>query len=104
VFPWNIELKQDKTKEQKHYVSNTSNAPLIEFSKTDWVGNNNGRLYWTKYFTGGPLEYDMTDFEKFYDTVVRWFIKNAEGKVKWAGVNVYYFADAWNRYTKKNGG
>ncbi len=104
-FIWTPEFRQQKIKEGKFYIENISNAPLIEFSKTLWMEHNNhGRIYWTKYFTSGPIEYDVTRFEKFYETITKWFIKNAKGKIKSAGTNIYYLEDAWRKYhAQKNG-
>jgi hypothetical protein len=96
-FPWIPEFGQTTAKDS-FYLSDTSKAPLIEFSKTVWTSNvNHGRIYWSKYFTAGPIDYDVTAFEKFYETITKWFIKNASGKTKWAGVNIYYLKEAWQR-------
>jgi hypothetical protein len=96
AFPWIPLYKQTSTKEQWYYVSNKSNAPVIEYSKTDTKNNKHGRIYWSKYFSGNP-DYDVKEFEKFYGRVVRWVKKNAKGKVKWSGCNIYYFEDAWEK-------
>ena len=85
----------------RFYLSNTSNAPLVEFSKTVWAQDvGHGRIYWSKYFTSGPIEYDINEFERFYQEITKWFIKNAKGKEKWAGVNIYYLKEAWERQIK----
>lgn len=94
-FAWTPKFGQTNAKD-KFYLSDTSKAPLIEFSKTVWAQNvSHGRIYWPKYFTAGPIEYDVNQFEKFYQTVAKWFIKNAKGKTKWAEVNIYYLTEAW---------
>ena len=99
-FPWIPQFGQTNTKDS-FYILNKSNAPLIEFSKTVWTKQErNGRIYWAKYFTSGPIEYDLVEFEKFYQTITKWFIKNASGKVKYAGINTYYLKEAWERYSK----
>jgi hypothetical protein len=100
-FPWVQKYGQTKTKDS-YYLSNESNAPVIEFSKTDWSRNGHGRIYWTKYFTSGPITYDLIEFEKFYNSVIGWFKKNSKGKIKWADVNIYYLEDAWNQYLQKS--
>lgn len=98
-FIWTPEFRQQKMKDGMFSISNISNAPLIEFSKTLWTQHNNhGRIYWAKYFTSGPIEYDITQFEKFYETITKWFLKNAKGKIKSAGTNIYYLEDAWRKY------
>jgi hypothetical protein len=103
LFPWEPEFSQDNTTSRKYYISNQSSAPLIEFSKTLGSPNEHGRLYWAKYFTSGPIKYDLNEFERFYEMVAKWFIKNSKGKVKWAGVNIYYLEDAWKIYNEKAG-
>lgn len=95
AFPWTPEYGQTKTKEGRYYLANTSNAPLIEFSKTIPNHNENGRIYWTKFFTSGPILYNIAEFETFYESVTNWIIKNAKGKVKYGGINTYYLEDAW---------
>jgi hypothetical protein len=78
---------------------------VIEFSKTVWTQNvSHGRIYWAKYFTSGPIEYDINEFERFYQNITKWYIKNAKGKTKWGGVNIYYLKEAWDRqiHSQKN--
>jgi hypothetical protein len=104
-FKWTPEFGQTTAKD-KFYLSDISKAPLIEFSKTVWTPNSShGRIYWAKYFTAGPIEYDVNEFESFYKSVTKWFIKNAKGKIKSAGINIYYLKEAWERQTQnqKNG-
>ena len=94
-FPWVPEFGQTNAKD-KFYLSDTSKAPLIEFTKTVWTENvEHGRIYWAKFFTSGPITYDIIEFEKFYLNITKWFIRNAKGKSKWGGVNIYYLQDAW---------
>jgi hypothetical protein len=82
AFAWTPEFKQTVTQEKTFYITNTSNAPLIEFNKTLWnEKDSHGRIYWTKYFTAGPIEYDLKKFEFFYDTITKWFVKNSKGKI-----------------------
>lgn len=95
AFEWTPEHSQANTEDRRYYLRNTSNAPLIEFSKTIPGHNEHGRIYWAKFFTAGPILYDISEFERFYNDVTRWVIKNAKGKVKYAGANIYYLEDAW---------
>jgi len=93
-FPWVPAHKPMKFAEREYYLlENMRGAPLIEFSKT--IPDRNGRIYWAKYFLSTELSYNVADFENFYFSVMRWFIKNAAGKVKYAGINTYYLEEAW---------
>lgn len=97
-FPWTPAYGQTKAKD-KYYITNSSNAPLIEFITTPTRPNpGNGRIYWAKYFAAGPIEYEIKEFEKFYETITKWVIKNSAGKVKHGGINLYYLSDAWRNH------
>ena len=98
-FVWDPIYGTTSTKEKLRYISNTSRAPIIELSKTRWTPGpiNNGRIYWSKYFSGIP-DYDITLFEKFYNKIETWFKKNAVAKEKYGGLNTYYLKHAWDRY------
>jgi len=102
AFPWTPEYAQTKTEERNYYLTNTSNAPLIEFCKTIPNRQGNGRIYWAKYFTSGHIFYDIAEFEKFYVFVTKWIIKNAAGKVKYGGINTYYLKEAWAMKNKNS--
>jgi len=97
-YIWNRKFKfQPKsTRISKKY--STKNAkfsfislgkPVIEFSKNKDVDFNKiknfndgsmGRIYWEKYFTTSKLNYDVKEFEKWYNKVVRWIKKNCQYK------------------------
>lgn len=103
VLIWNREFNWEPT--VQHYPTpdqycliNTSNAPLIEFIKCIPNYKVSGRLYWAKHFTDGPLLYDVDKFEVFYNTVMLWLVKNAAGKIKESGTNLYYMPEAWEGY------
>ena len=82
-FKWTPEFEQTTAKD-KFYLSNTSKAPLIAFSKTVWTQNKtHGRIYWENILLPGPMEYDVNEFESFYQSITKWFTKNAKGKIKW---------------------
>lgn len=100
AFNWNPEFSQTSTKDQLFYISNKSTAPIIEFNKTNWETGENGRLYWGKNFSGNP-EYDMIKFERIYNEIIKWIMKNAGGHLKKSGVNYYYFKDAWTHQLAK---
>lgn len=97
AFPWTPTYSQTQTDEKLFYINNGSLAPIIEFSKTDIELSIHGRMYWSKYFSGNPTTYDVQEFEKFYNLVINWVKKNSKGTVKWAGCNIYYLEDAWER-------
>jgi len=103
-FDWEPIYGTTSTKEKRRYISNTSNAPILALSKTQWTPDRirNGRIYWTKYFMGIP-DYDVALFEKFYNKVESWFKKNAAGKEKRGGLNTYYLKHAWDRYKNSKG-
>jgi hypothetical protein len=84
-----------------YYVSNTCNAPLIEFKKSVLDEGQYGRIYWGKYFAAPDgLPYDVESFTQFYEQAVKWIIKNAAGKIKSANVNTYFLPEAWEKYGK----
>lgn len=99
-FNWDPVYSTTSTKEKLSYISNTSKAPIIELSKTEWTPDRirKGRIYWSKYFMGTP-DYDVALFEKFYNKVESWLKKNAVGKEKYGGLNTYYLKHAWERQT-----
>lgn len=99
-FDWSPVIKQTSTKEQLYYIVNTSTAPMIQLSKTDWETGQHGRLYWSKNFSGEP-EYDVDKFELVYKNLVKWVKKNAVGCIKTSGITIYYLKDAWERHLKQ---
>lgn len=42
----------------------------------------------------------MERFTQFYEQVVKWIVKNAVGKTKYAHINTYFLPDAWEKYGK----
>ena len=44
-FPWRPEFAQTRTPPREWYVSNTSTAPLLEYSRAALSGSSAGRLY-----------------------------------------------------------
>lgn len=98
-FHWEPEFSQTRTPEKLFYISNSSNAPVIEFSKTNWETNEDGRIYWSKYFSGNP-EYNVEEFEIIYDTIVKWLKNVSCGKIKHGNINAYYLKGAWEKHLK----
>jgi hypothetical protein len=97
-FLWTPTYKQTQTNEKLYYIDNKSIGPIIEFSKTNIDKNQQGRIYWSKFFSGNP-DYNITEFEKFYNAIVKWIKQNTKGTVKWAGCNIHYLD---NKLIKNN--
>ncbi len=98
-FSWRPEYKQTITDEKLFYISNKGNAPLIEFSNTNWndLRLGKGRIYWAKYFSSSEVDYDVEKFELFYKDLEKWLIKNSVHKDKYSGKNDYYLYNAWEK-------
>jgi hypothetical protein len=78
-----------------HYISNKNAAPVIEFRRSDVRQGKYGRIYWAKYFSAPDgLDYDVDEFSKWYDSIVRWVKKTSGGKVRDAWTT-YFLPDAW---------
>lgn len=104
-YIWNKEFQWQPIYEQdvrgKYYISNISDAPLIEYIRSNIEKEKYGRLYWAKYFSApNGLNYDVEKFNKWYEQIVGWIKKNAAGKVKNAWIT-YFLPSAWDLY---NGG
>lgn len=100
-FKWIPEYAKTN-KENLIYISNISTAPVIEFIHTNWVTNRHGRLYWSKYFASNNIDYDVVEFERFYNKVANWLKKNAKGKTKYFGINLYFLENAWKASLEQN--
>jgi hypothetical protein len=102
-FHWIPEYAQTKSKDS-WYISNKSNAPVIEFLRSNSnkiATGEHGRLYWSKYFSAvGELGYDVATFSKWYDTIVRWVKKNSI--IRKDGISIYYLPEAWQMYQSNN--
>jgi len=82
------------------YVSNASDAPLIEFSRSDILNQRYGRLYWAKDFAAPDgLTYDVHEFSKWWNTFIRWVKKTAAGK-KTDTWTTWFLPDAWQQLRK----
>jgi hypothetical protein len=78
-----------------HYVFNKGAAPLLEFGRSDVRQGRYGRIYWSKYFSAPDgLDYDVDEFSRWYDSIVRWVKKTSCGKVRdtWT---TYFLPEAW---------
>ncbi len=95
-FDWMPTYKQTATEEKLYYIENYSNAPIIQLEKTNWNTQDFGRIYWSKTFFGFP-DYNLTEFELFYNEIIKWVKKNTKGKMKYGSVNVYFLEDAWKK-------
>lgn len=102
AFQWTPEYKQVAQGQLVgwHYVANKSNAPLVEFLRTNLEKQRFGRIYWAQYFSAHHgLSYDVEEFSRWYDSIVHWVKRNARGKVKKRFV-VWFLPDAWEIYSK----
>lgn len=68
------EIKKEYRKDGYGYSFHSSGKPVIEFTRSN--NNQEGRLYWEKYFTQRKLDYDVAEFEKWYNSVIKWIKKN----------------------------
>lgn len=84
-----------------YYVSNTNSAPLVEFTRSRKYDTKKayGRIYWSKYFLSNELEYNVDEFNKWYEQIARWIKKSAAGKIK-DGLVTYFLPEAWETYLK----
>ena len=99
LFDWKPKYAQTTTKEKFFYIENISKAPIIEFSKTNWEENQDGRIYWAKNFPG-EMDYNIEKFNDFYIIVANWFRTNSTGKTKYSNLNTYYLKFAWEKINK----
>ena len=77
------------------YVCNTNIAPIIKFSRSNLSNNQFGRIYWGKDFSAPDgLNYDIENFNKWYEQIVRWVKKNSPGKIR-GGWITYCLPKAW---------
>lgn len=102
VFGWIPEFEQVRKGSSKgsgdFYVSNISGAPIIEYTRHDFqdrTGLTYGRLYWAKFFavSAESLKYDVHEFSRWYDQVIRWIRKNGK-QIDRGANNTYYLPDA----------
>jgi len=82
-----------------YFVANLDAAPVIEFTRSDVAQAKYGRLYWAKSFSAPRLDYDVEEFSRWYDSIVRWIRKNTAGKVK-RGWVTWFLPDAWRVHTE----
>lgn len=76
-----------------YYIENIFQAPVVEFSRTDWSRPTYGRLYWAKDFAAPDgLDYDVQAFSLWYDDLARWIRKN--GRKIISGRSEPYFLPA----------
>ncbi len=105
AFVWRPEYKLTTRAEVPernglYYVSNTGDAPLIEFMRSDLQRAKYGRVYWAKYFSApNGLTYDVDKFSEWYDSVVRWIKRQTAGKLKRNWIT-YFLQDAWRVYNE----
>ena len=84
-FSWQPEIGQvnhpraDARSRGLYYIANISQAPVIEFVRSDLPKKQFGRVYWAKNFAApNGLLYDVDAFDRWYASVVRWIRKHAK--------------------------
>jgi hypothetical protein len=77
------------------YVSNKSDAPLLELTRSNIVEGKIGRLYWAKDFSSPKgLRYDSSKFGRWIDNVWRWIRKYGKKESSIIG-DPYFLPGAW---------
>ena len=78
------------------YISNASDAPLLEFDRSDVEAGRYGRIYWAKGFSApSGLNYDVKRFAQWYDLAAGWVRKHAAGKKSQGSAVTWFLSDAW---------
>jgi hypothetical protein len=88
------------------FVRDAATAPIIEFDRTDveqlFRPDNTllvagSRLYWARHHMADQLGYDVAEFDRWYDRVLRWVRKHGQRVPAIAG-SPYLLPDAWRRW------
>jgi hypothetical protein len=102
TFPWSPEYAQTggpgcpPERSGLFYISNTSAAPILEFTGSSLEEKRYGRIYWARDFSApNGLEYDAESFARFVDSVWRWIRKVGH---RLPDSDVYFLPDAWSLY------
>lgn len=96
-FPWQPKYGRvgpeahDPSQIGWYYVSDTSTAPVLEWSRCDVGRRMFGRLYWDK---PANALYDIAEFEMWVNSVWRWVRKNARKFQTGDSMSPYYFPHA----------
>jgi hypothetical protein len=78
AFDWVPVFALTRTDPPSMYVSNTSAAPLMKYSR--YTPHGPGRIYWAKDFAAaGGLAYDVATFEAWYNSVASWLKRLKSG-------------------------
>jgi hypothetical protein len=85
AFPWTPEYRQTggrrcpASSRGYWYISNYSNAPVLEISRPANNTRSSGRIYWSKYFSASnELEYDVNAFEGIVNRIWNWIRKHGK--------------------------
>jgi len=70
-----IKIKEEYRTREYKYAFHSTGKPVIEYSRGEIP-----RIYWEKYFVTNKPEYNVEEFEKWYNEVVKWFKKNCKYK------------------------
>ncbi|MFH1310904.1 MAG: hypothetical protein ABIH65_00680 [Nanoarchaeota archaeon] len=71
-----IEIKKEYQKNNYRYIFHRLTKPIIEYDRGPIY-----RIYWDKDFGISGGEYNIKEFEKWYNEIIDWFKKNCK-KVK----------------------
>jgi len=83
----------------KFYVSNSSAAPIMEFSRSFLERRIYGRIYWAKDFSAPTgLDYDVEAFAHLADLIWRWIRKVGKRRQNAKTHSPYFLPDAWSHY------
>jgi len=102
-FPWKPEFERNM--DGDFYVINKMSAPLLQYVQHDFARPRAkaGRLYWAKHYFTTRLAYDVNEFGKWYERVVRWVRKNSQRQDS-GSFATNFLPDAWERYGRLEAG
>ena len=103
-FPWRPEYGQteqsaDGSGVRSWYVSNSSSAPVLDWSRCDLERPMFGRLYWNKQ---ANVDYDVEEFEVWVNSIWRWIRKHGKKLEPGDSYSPYGFPGA-RRVLQQNG-
>jgi len=68
-----VKIKKEYKRSKYNYGFMSFGKPLIEYSRKPIY-----RIYWEKYFTTNNPNYNVEEFEKWYNEVVKWIKKHCK--------------------------
>ncbi len=107
AFAWEPDIQQA---EGRFIVRDRLTAcPVIDFVRTDverLLRPDNtllvafGRLYWAKPHVTDCVAYNVAEFDRWYDRVIRWVRKQGR-RVPAISLSPYLLPDAWRRWQER---